>query len=400
MTVIQHSQPTHRVQDRNCVVCETTTARHQCNCKSIMMDLASMPGSEHRHGYLRIHAARALHANKMKGKPLKKYTSRMKHLPYETRQYIKKYPTKDHYIGYGHYPPDVTKLSKQNLTKISLPTFLTAPQVKQIMGKHQGVCWSDTDLLEAGQYNVVPNYPIRNLQEEWHGLKSQYRQTSIDSGGSSSSSIRAVSSSAMKRTKLQFTEQYVQEHPAEIAALLDINVTQRLERDQQHKQELKEQKETLDSFWNKHEIKDGGLSRQTLLSDEWHNQNPEAAQSMFGFSWKDTKLYITLLFKDQGAEDPPTAEYVRSNAAVTVFEKLLISLIRIKCWYVLLHVFVFVFVFVFVVIFVSLFVVVLMFVCLPFSFSLYYGYFLFYMYFCRGTCTITYSSCCSSLFIV
>ena len=111
MTVIQLSPPTHRVQDRNCVVCETTTARHQCNCKTLMMDLASKPGSEHRHGYLRIHKARPPNAKKMKGKPLQKYRSRMKHLPYETRQYIKEYPTKDHYIGYGHYPPDVTKLN-------------------------------------------------------------------------------------------------------------------------------------------------------------------------------------------------------------------------------------------------------------------------------------------------
>ena len=72
----------------------------------------------------------------------------------------------------------------------------------------------------------------------------------------------------------------------------------------------------------------GGLSRASLLCDEWHEANPGAAKHLFGFrTWYETRAYIWALFDKKGPGRSKKKR--RRTETISDFEKILITKMRI-----------------------------------------------------------------------
>lgn len=74
-------------------------------------------------------------------------------------------------------------------------------------------------------------------------------------------------------------------------------------------------------------LKEGGLTRESLTSRQWHKTFPEAAWSLFGFkSWMETCLYVHALFGLHPTDDAnPPAD------TVTLFEWCLFAKMQMQC---------------------------------------------------------------------
>ena len=87
-------------------------------------------------------------------------------------------------------------------------------------------------------------------------------------------------------------------------------------------------------------VAEGGLSRSTFLSSQWHEAHPNAASHLFGFkSWTETKVYLWALFlvkpptkaRAKGSLGPKAIKRQRRRSSTDMgdFERCLLTKMRI-----------------------------------------------------------------------
>ncbi|KAL7491292.1 hypothetical protein ACHAWT_001053 [Skeletonema menzelii] len=106
-----------------------------------------------------------------------------------------------------------------------------------------------------------------------------------------------------------------------------------LEREMEY---LQREKELNHKFEEVHRLlKDGGgLSRQTLFNPEWHEKNPKAANSLFGFTdYFETGCWIHALFGLL-----PPLEAPKPGDAMTEFEWMVAAKLRMNCGFSYTHI--------------------------------------------------------------
>ena len=369
------------VEYRKCVICANSIAcKDYVRCYEVMQDMACA-GNADRAGYKKIYHAATTSTHQESNEQQIIRSRLLAHVPPAVGWVLQANMEVDHYAGNIHFPPQVTALISQSVSRKRWPKEVPAMIAQDISSTSYGagaVSYTDIDRLPNGSYTVVPNFTWKHIREEWSNLPLQfkvYAELEDAEGG--------ADRSARKRQR-EDMEQWVRNHPQLAANRLEEEKADRINqqegREEERKkriqaeedvkkmrqeqeewrkemQELKKEKEQLindavnaveakeaiktkmekefDDLLQKH----GGIGRHTLTSDAWHKNHPDAAKTMFGFTWDETKEHLDSLFADDSIGDAPTREHLTKNKKILPFEKCLIALMRMKMAYVCLLLF-------------------------------------------------------------
>jgi len=306
---------------------------------------------------------------------LKSHQSLLRHLPLSAKQALKA-STTTQFIGFVHYPPQITKLIKVQGPSRRFPASMPQELHDAITNEWNGCQLTSTDQLSTG-FNVVPNFSTANIQLE---MKTTMQPSPSSDSTTNNNNTAMSSSGSRKRAREVIDAEWCAKHSEQAAMKINgmdgdiddlkqqLKETQRKAYDSnRHSQEtigrLKlEHQQLLNKLKNQdiklqeeiqlrlewveaHQtMKDnydnlihkfGGMGRSTLTNNEWHKNNPTAAKEAFGFeSWEHTKEMLQILFLDDFIGEPPTQEYINTNQALMPYEKCLVTLMRMKLWYV------------------------------------------------------------------
>jgi len=209
-----------------------------------------------------------------------------------------------------HFHPDITGIAHVTNTRISQ---LVIPKE---MGKKMKFERCDMDPnSKSGEYYPIPNWSLKTAVEELEDLM-------FEAGKLASSKKKDENHKKTRNT----SEGPLSTPNLECMSEIELTFAQMRRKIQMMEITLEFKGNNQKEIESRFEL-NGGLNRENLTSDEWHEVNPTAANNLFGFkNWKETKLYMCAFWDVV----PPSTTHVIENMPLCQFEKLLITKMRFQ----------------------------------------------------------------------
>ncbi|EJK73031.1 hypothetical protein THAOC_05371, partial [Thalassiosira oceanica] len=250
-------------------------------------------------------------------------------------------------IHASHFPREIRNLSLSTGSKPGANLPFSIPSDLRNKLHNLGLTYTDADKFDDGTFVPLPNVTIDRVQAYADHLEKEHvsastitpykppaKRQKTCSHPTSQVKTRSSPTSQLeidcKRAQLTAAKAVAQ---AEVAKQNEMKSAAAYQKriDELTSQNLKlvtsveELKTELIKVKQGHEVFKYGLSRGTLLSRKWHNDNPRAANHFFGFKdWKNTVCMLHALF-----DVLPPMEIPSKTTPITSFEKYLMAFLRI-----------------------------------------------------------------------
>ena len=210
--------------------------------------------------------------------------------------------------------------------------------VAQSLNKEGRCLYTESDRYKDGTYVPLPNVPLKDMFAYADFLVKRNQNVvvpSLNSGRATRNSINPDVVCTMEsiqieqlKAKIEQMKAQIHDQDGQLRAIKAASSNRKKQLDIKEKNMMESYKslkkksafiKTSDNLY--------GLTRASILSRDWHNENPRAANHLFGFrSWKDLVYTFHALF-DVLPPDPKVG--ITPETKLSLFEQYLVGFLRI-----------------------------------------------------------------------
>lgn len=244
------------------------------------------------------------------------------------------------HVALVHFHPYVLNEFGETQRGITFPKSISITLARHL--NKGGFSYTDIDRVDASspdsEYLAVPNYPLSNAVEDLQKLGGSLNNISVKK-----SRIGVDERLLQKETKEDPNKTVkkclnLDEKVGELAKQLMLEKKESDERELHKITDAKALTSRAAHEFEQFILNRGGLCRENITSDDWHDKHPEQANHLFGFrNWKETKAYVWSMFPEimKSREVPKGVEKAihQQDNDVSEFEKCLLAKMRIHRGY-------------------------------------------------------------------